>query len=303
MKKTTIIEICAGATLFAFIGLFNAQIVGAALVVLGRSPKCPWSAALASVSTFKKQNNLTEYIMAHSKVIEKDELGTELWDTPSGKYWLPQGSAKAIAYDLAEQQRDIYGFNGHGVRAGDTVLDCGANIGVYTRRALNAGAQKVIAIEPAPENLRCLRKTFANEIAAGKVVIYPKGVWDKDDVLPMNVDPANSARDTFVGELEGLHKVVNLPLTTIDKLIEELKLDRVDYIKFDIEGAERRAIAGGARTIAKYHPRMAICVYHLSDDPDVIPAAVKKAWNGYHRECGPCVVGEENIKPEVFFFY
>src|SRR5262249_42061285 len=102
----------------------------------------------------------------------------------------------------AEQQRDIYGVNSRGVRTGDIVLDCGANVGVYTRRALDAGAKKVIAIEPAPENILCLRKTFAQEIAGGRVVVYPKGVWDKDDILPMNVDPANSARDSFVRELD-----------------------------------------------------------------------------------------------------
>ena len=33
---------------------------------------------------------------------------------------------------------------------GDTVLDCGANVGVYTKYALERGAAEVIAIEPAP---------------------------------------------------------------------------------------------------------------------------------------------------------
>jgi FkbM family methyltransferase len=303
MRKGVIIEICAGVALFAAIGVFHAQMVAAAMISLGRSPDCPWQVALASVAMTEKQRNLAESIASKSKIVEKDDAGSELWDTPRGKYWIPKGSSKAIAYDLAEQERDIYGFNGVGARNGDIVLDCGANIGLYTRHALDSGAKKVIAIEPAPENIRCLRKTFANEIAAGRVVVYPKGVWDKDDVLPMSVDPSNSARDTFVGTLEGDHQVINLPLTTIDKLAAELNLERVDYIKFDIEGAERNAIAGGAQTIAKYHPRMAICVYHRADDPRVIPAAVDRTAKGYRKECGPCIVGSTRINPEVFFFF
>ena len=74
--------------------LFHAQISAAALVSLGRSPKCPWSSALASVSTFTRQGNLTQYITDHSKVLETDESGAELWETPSGKFWIPRGSAE-----------------------------------------------------------------------------------------------------------------------------------------------------------------------------------------------------------------
>src|SRR5262252_2026765 len=79
-----------------------------------------------------------------------------------------------------EQKRNIYGGRIH---AGDVVLDAGANVGVFVRKALWAGASKVIAIEPAPENLECLRRTFAHEVARGQVVIYPKGVWGRPDVL------------------------------------------------------------------------------------------------------------------------
>jgi hypothetical protein len=67
----------------------------------------------------------------------------------------------------------------------------------FTRVALNRGAKQVIAIEPAPENLECLSRNFSREIQSGKVVIYPKGVWNKDDVLPMDLN-RNSAGDSFV---------------------------------------------------------------------------------------------------------
>jgi FkbM family methyltransferase len=37
---------------------------------------------------------------------------------------------------------------------------------------------------------------------------------------------------------------MQLPVTTIDHLVEELQLGRVDYIKMDIEGSEREALKG-----------------------------------------------------------
>ena len=51
-----------------------------------------------------------------------------------------------------------------------------------------------------------------------------------------------------------------VPLTTIDKMVTELNLQRVDVIEMDIEGAERQVLTGTRATIAQFTPRMAICV-------------------------------------------
>ena len=116
---------------------------------------------------------------------------------------MPDGSDYVLPFNLAEQERKIYGVQSDGPRSGDIVLDCGANIGVTIREELAAGAQKIIGIEPAPENLECLRRNFPGEIASGRVVIVPKGVWDKEDALTLRVDPRNSAADSFVLRREG----------------------------------------------------------------------------------------------------
>ena len=65
-----------------------------------------------------------------------------------------------------------------------------------------------------------------------------------------------------------------MPLTTIDRIVAELDLPRVDYIKLDIEGAESNAIRGASKTLEKFRPRMAIASYHNDDDLEVIPATV-----------------------------
>jgi FkbM family methyltransferase len=166
-------------------------------------------------------------------VIRKDDRYS-LWSTPSGEYWMPTASRDGLIYDSGEQKRNIYGTR---IRPGDVVLDAGANVGVFTRKALWAGASKVIAIEPGPENLECLRRNFAAEIADGRVVLYPKGIWDKDDILKLRVDPNDSARDTFVRPIEGA-QFIEVPLTTVDKMVVQLRLSKVDFIKMDIEGAE-----------------------------------------------------------------
>ena len=123
-----------------------------------------------------------------------------LWSTPYGEIWMPTASRDALIYDLAEQRRNIYGSR---IKAGDVVLDAGANVGVFTRKALWSGASKVVAIEPSPENVECLKRNFAREIADGRVIVYAKGVWDKDDVLKMARGPGRLGEEHVRGQHQG----------------------------------------------------------------------------------------------------
>ncbi len=274
-----------------------------ALVALGRSPVCPLDRALESAVNLRRTIEIKDRILRSSKLVTTDERGFRLWDTPRGRFWIPQGSDYVLPFNLAEQERGIYGRDAVELRPGDVVLDCGANVGVYTRTALDAGARLVVAIEPAAENLECLRRNFAAESAAGRVVIYPKGVWDRDDYLTLHVDPHNSAADSFLIERQGSRGVERVPLTTIDKLVAELKLERVDFIKMDIEGAEPRALAGGRATLARFHPRLAISAYHAPDHPQSVPRAVREAWPEYRMICGPCAEANWGVRPDVLLFH
>ena len=269
---------------------------------VGRSPHCPHVNALDVPTNLRRQIQYKDELLKNSRLLERDPAGFHLWDTPMGRWWIPQGDDFTLPYNLAEQKRRIYGTGEHSVKMGDTVLDCGASVGVYTRLALDAGAKTVVAIEPGPENVEALRRNFSGEIASGRVIIVPKGVWDKEDFLTLQVDSANTAADTFVMALKEGSKGVRVPLTTIDRLVADLRLARVDYIKMDIEGAEQRALAGASQTLRRFHPRLALSAYHKPDDPEKIPLLVRQAWKGYRMECGPCAYDAGMLRPDVLFF-
>ena len=129
----------------------------------------------------------------------------------------------------------------------------------------------------------------------------PKGVWDKDDFLVL-YDSGSSLDDSVVFKGDGNKSGPKVPLTTIDKLVSELKLSKVDFIKMDIEGAERQALSGARQTIATYKPRLAIATEHLRDDPEQIPLLVHNLWSGYRMQCGPCYQIQGRIQPDVEYF-
>lgn len=54
-------------------------------------------------------------------------------------------------------------------------------------------------MEPAPENVECLRRNFVDEIRTGKMTVLPVGVWNETAELPLNIDAGSSARNSFAG--------------------------------------------------------------------------------------------------------
>ena len=139
-----------------------------------------------------------------------------------------KGSDVAVLGPLAQQQNKII-LKVLRVQKERCCSGRGANIGVYTC-TLDEGASLVIAVEPGPENVACLRRNFQREIEEKRVIVEAIGVWDKDDVLPLYADPLNSGADSFVIRGPNDH-VTHVPLTSIDKLVSQLQLRRIDCIK------------------------------------------------------------------------
>ena len=296
LRRTALVLITAGVAYtyyppFRYLVLFSA----------GRSPQCSLRQALQSADALQQQVADKDKILNASKLMNRD-LGYEQWETPRGRYWIPAGSRYMLPFDLAAQERKIYGTGDYGPHQGDIILDCGAGVGVAVHDELAAGAKLVVAIEPAPENLECLRRNYRDEIAAGRVTVVPKGVWDKDDFLTLRVDPSNSGADTFVFSNKRAVDIERIPLTTIDEIVADLKLPRVDYIKLDVSGAEGKALEGAKETLAKFKPRLSVATYSAPDQPESIPALVRAAHPDYQTECGPCSEAGHALHPDMLYF-
>ena len=161
------------------------------------------------------------------------------------------------------------------------------------RKHLGAGAQKVIAIEIAPEKWPCLERTFAKEIAEGRVVLLRQGAWDSESTLELGGDSV---------VLERGSQKQKVRVTTIDQMVLELKLPRVDFITMDIEGAEKPALRGAVNTLKKFRPRMAIASEHLPDDTVAIPKTVHAMVPEYEAICGQCNLVDRKLLAQVIWF-
>ena len=145
---------------------------------------------------------------------------------------------------------------------------------------------------------------LASEIAAGRVDVVAAGVWSSRSELPLYQSPENSGGSSFVYQAPtNTEKTESLSLFPLDEIVQQLKLPRVDFIKMDIEGAERYALRGSTETIRQFHPRMAICTYHLADDVKLIPAIVKEADPNYDIQAKDLYIMDGRLNTKVLFFH
>ena len=271
------------------------------MVVFARSAESGFFATCRDcVAQYRSRGIYARLDGAVTLVREDKAAGINLWQTPQGLLWASPAERKTIVSNIVEQERGFYGKGRRGVQAGDIVLDCGANLGTFTRHAINTGARMVVAVEPGPETARCLARTFANESG---VVVQPVGVWDEDCTLTLSQSSATSAANSFVLPLEQPQGSSTVPVRTIDSLVESLSLPRVDFIKMDIEGAECKALAGARHALQSWKPRLAICTYHLPDDPMRIAALVRSLRPDYQMEFGFREEVRGRIIPRVAHFW
>lgn len=280
------------------------------LRLIGQASACPIRCLLSLTARNNRKAELCRSLVAQSVLVERDdEQGLCLWKMPDGLYWMPDRSLsqEALADMIAEEMLDQYGGAKYGVRTGDIVLDCGANVGVFTRRALQAGAAAVLAVEASPANASALKRNLSAEIEAGRVIVYTGAVWSHETVLEMNMGDSPAGDSVLPAQSRNRRAGSQVPATTIDQLVQQFQLKAVDFIKMDIEGAERHALLGGLETIGRCTPHMALSVYHLPDDPHTVRALIGRVPAGYRFACESCLLHfngylHSRVSPEVYFF-
>ena len=104
-------------------------------------------------------------------------------------------------------QQQIYHENeydrfGMGIKEGDVVLDAGANVGIFTQYAINMGASQVLAYECDGPIFKCYEENIMDDRAKCTMGFVGHGRYD------------------------------------LTKIFEQHQIDKIDFAKIDIEGAE-----------------------------------------------------------------
>ena len=266
------------------------------IMVTGGSHLCTWDDAIESHRQEIARQEESRNQATGSRLVKSDG-DLDLWETRDGPLWIPKANPYPTGGFKSVRWGKIEGMAELPVREGDVVIDCGGHWGNSALAALSMGARLVITFEPDPTNVECVRRNLETHIEAGRAIVYDKGVWDQEDTLffRRHGHSADGSIDTEHG--------IRVGVTTIDNVVSQLGLERVDFIKMDIEGAEQRALKGAQETIRRFKPRMAIGSYHLRDDYKEIPKLVQQVRTDYRMECSRCLPAHGMIMPNLYYFH
>lgn len=167
------------------------------------------------------------------------------------------------------------------VEPGETVIDAGGCWGdttlYFSDRVGPRG--KVFCFELLEENLGVLRQNLQlNEACAGQIDIVSRALWDRSGE---RLSLCGSGPGTSIAKVKAETKGVHVSTISLDDFVGEQGIERVDFIKMDIEGAEMMALQGAERTLRRWKPRLAISVYHNYDDIIRIPLYLENLGLGY----------------------
>ena len=177
--------------------------------------------------------------------------------------WRLSGSFAAHLIKATTQQhhRDLFPLIARFVPASAVVFDVGAHAGQYTKlfaRAASCG--RVYAFEPGSYARALLRAAVAWH-RLDNVTIVPMALGAACGVDTLSV-PVKT-RGSFGFGLSHLgrpqerwHRVAQelVAMTTIDAVADALRLDRLDFVKADIEGWELALLRGGEKTLRRFRP-------------------------------------------------
>ena len=166
------------------------------------------------------------------------------------------------------------------INPGDIVIDAGANTGLFSALASHLGAI-VYAFEPVKEvrdkDLKLTTQLNFN------INIIPFALSNKTGTTEIDIDSNNLRGSSIILHREESKKEI-ISTITIDDWVKQNNIPRIDFIKADIEGAERLMLEGAKETLKNFAPKLAICTYHLPDDKEVLTDLILKANPTYKIE-------------------
>ena len=158
------------------------------------------------------------------------------------------------------------------VRAGNVVVDVGANVGthaVFLSHLVRAEG-KVLAFEPLPPNIGVLRETiwrrsrFPNIEVIQRAVGNPTGAGTEVTMTAPGYDLTQASlrrHDAGSWEHENSVREYTVALTSLDAEREVQTLTSIDFVKIDVEGGELDVWRGAAQTFRRHHPLVYCEVY------------------------------------------
>ena len=185
-------------------------------------------------------------------------------------------------YVFEQYAKKYMGNNIVSVESGDVVFDIGAMVGdtsLYFASKVENQNGRIYSFEFTPSNIEIFNLNVSLNPDLSKLIeLVERPVSDKSGDVIYFTDKGEGTEIKFEPFDNYEHKSTTI---SIDDFVSEKSIEKVDFIKMDIEGAESLALNGAIETIKRFKPKLAIAIYHSWDDFVNIPIWIENLNLGY----------------------
>lgn len=215
------------------------------------------------------------------------------------------------------------------IKPGDVVMDVGANVGLVSILLLKAEPEleRIYAFEPLPDTFAKMKHNLLLNGLPKKINPVNVGMSDKqgsfDFFLPGENEAASMQpnmdefymQESVDGRYTGVKKMykVQCKVTTLDEFVAENNIDRVNFIKIDVEGNEKNVLLGGINLLKRYHPviytemlrkHAARFGYHPNEIIDYMKSLDYGCYSYQNGKLEPFVeMTDDTVETNFFFMY
>jgi FkbM family methyltransferase len=182
-------------------------------------------------------------------------------------------SEEKFLFDLYFIQAELDGYlKQYSPKKGDIIIDAGSYHGLFSIffSDLVGSDGLILCLEPDALNLATLKKNLELN-KCSNVIAVGKAIWNKREKLAFSSlgNGGSTLFDQSLGSTSNKSRKVSknsyVEAVSLQDLITEFNLTKIDFIKMDIEGAEIEAIQGCLEILKKQNINFAIASYHLRD--------------------------------------
>lgn len=181
---------------------------------------------------------------------------------PFGDWWIAYNDYSGNAILAGRHETAERNFVEEFLRPEMTVLDIGAHHGLYTLLAARkvGPTGRVVAFEPSRRERQKLGLHMRlNRCVNVKVENFALGSSDGEADFFLVDGPNTGCNSLRPPNVEEPTKVVRVPVKTLDSYLNTRKIERVDFIKMDVEGAEWEALKGAVNLLERRPRPVILC--------------------------------------------
>lgn len=151
------------------------------------------------------------------------------------------------------------------------MIDAGANVGFHALRWLKCRPDlQLLAIEASPETAALLRQNVERNGFDPRCRVMDLALGDRETEVEFILSSDDAFSSLISNSRVPEKRRVTVPMRTLDRVVEDARLERLDLIKIDVEGAEHMVISGAQNVFTKFRPQVFMEIYS-KNNPSVAP--------------------------------